>query len=43
MEETFELVCQECGKTFESTDANESVCKDCWEKLVGAELENEGE
>lgn len=42
MEEIFELVCQECSKTFESTDVNAEICKDCWEKLIGAELKNEG-
>lgn len=42
MEEIFELVCQECSKTFESTDVNAEICMDCWEKLVGENLENEG-
>lgn len=43
MEEIFELVCQECSKTFESTDVNAEICEDCWKKIVGVELENEGE
>ena len=42
MEETFELVCQECSKTFESEDINATICDDCWEKLVGENIENEG-
>lgn len=42
MEETFELVCQECSKTFESEDINAAICDDCWKKLVGENIENEG-
>ena len=42
MEEIFELVCQKCSKTFESTDVNADFCKDCWEKFIGAEIKNEG-
>lgn len=41
--EVFEIVCSECSKLFESEDVNAEVCPDCWEKIVGAELENEGE
>lgn len=43
MEDMFELICQECSGTFESTDINAEICPDCWEKLVGANLENEGQ
>lgn len=42
MEEIFELVCQECSKTFESTDVNATICSDCWEKFIEVELKNEG-
>ena len=42
MEETFELVCQECSKTFDSEDINATIYDDCWKKLVGENLENEG-
>lgn len=42
MEETFELVCQECSKIFDSEDINATICDDCWKKLMGENLENEG-
>ena len=42
MEDTFEIVCSECSKTFTSDDINANVCPECWEKLVLADLENEG-
>ena len=42
MEETFELVCQECSKTFDSEDINTIFCDDCWKKIVEENLENEG-
>ena len=44
MEETLELelVCQECSKTFDSEDINATICDDCWKKLAGENLENEG-
>lgn len=41
--EVYECVCQECSKTFESEDLNAEICVDCWERLIGANLENEGE
>lgn len=31
-EKTFEVICQDCGKTFESTDEEEILCAECWEK-----------
>lgn len=40
--EIYEIVCDECSKNFESEDINATICEDCWKKLVGAELENEG-
>lgn len=41
--ETCENICDECSKPFETEDINTTICPDCWEKLVGVELENEGE
>lgn len=41
-EELFELICDECSKPFESNDSNAEICPDCWEKLLGKELETEG-
>lgn len=39
-QETYEIICQECSKLFESTDQEERICPECWKKIV--ELENEG-
>ena len=37
-------VCEECGKPFETDDDEyATICPDCWEKMVGESLENEGE
>lgn len=42
MVEMFENVCTECGKTFETDDANTELCMPCWEELINKEFENEG-
>ena len=42
MEEKFEIVCNECSKTFMSEDSNAEICPECWEKLVGGNLIEEG-
>ena len=42
MGEIYELICDECSKTFDSEDINATICDDCWKKLVGENLENEG-
>lgn len=40
MENTYEIICEECGKAFESNDEAATVCPECWEKLIN--LSNEG-
>ena len=34
MEDKFEIVCDECSKTFESTDEDATLCSECWRKIV---------
>jgi len=43
MNETFEIICEECGKSFESEDEEATLCPDCWEKTVFLEGEGLGE
>lgn len=38
-----EKICEECGVTFEAEDSVETVCLECWEKIVGSMLDEEGE
>lgn len=33
MEDKYEIICEECGKTFESSDPAATVCLECWEKF----------
>jgi len=40
--EIVEVVCSECSKTFETEDINADICDECWKKLVGADLTEEG-
>lgn len=43
MNETFEIICEECGKSFESEDEEATLCPDCWKKIVSLEDEGLGE
>lgn len=38
--EKYEIICEECGKSFESEDEEATLCSDCWTKIVS--LEGEG-
>ena len=40
--ETYEIICEDCGKLFDSEDSEATLCPECWEKAVGANLEGEG-
>lgn len=40
--EIYEIICDECSKSFESEDIDATICNECWEKLVGANLTEEG-
>lgn len=42
MEEKIELICEDCSKTFMSTDSDAQLCPECWEKAISANLEGEG-
>ena len=33
-EKTYELVCEECGKPFESVDEEATLCPECWGALI---------
>lgn len=39
-QDTFEIICDECGENFESIDEYATLCPDCWQKIVS--LNNEG-
>lgn len=34
MNETFEIICEECSKAFESIDEEATLCPDCWYALI---------
>lgn len=34
MEDKFEIVCDECSKTFESMDEDATLCPECWRALI---------
>ena len=36
-------ICNECGKPFETSDLDQKICKDCWEKIVKLDGEGKGE
>ena len=36
-EKTYEIICEECGKSFESTDEEATLCMECWEKIIAGE------
>lgn len=37
-----EVICQECGKSFKTTDEDAVMCPDCWEKAVDLNSEGKG-
>lgn len=39
----YEIVCQECSKLFTSSDENNKVCYECWQKLVDFNGEGRGD
>lgn len=41
--ETYEIICEECGNTFESNDEEATLCPECWKKIVSLEGEGLGE
>lgn len=41
--EKYEIICEECGKPFESEDEEATLCPECWEKIVSLEGEGLGE
>ena len=41
--EKYEIICEECGKSFESEDEEVTLCPECWEKIVSLEGEGLGE
>ena len=34
VEELYEIICQECGKSFDSIDMECTLCPECWEKII---------
>lgn len=42
-EKTYELVCNECGKPFDSVDEEATLCPKCWNDIVSLEGEGHGE
>lgn len=43
MSETFEIICEECSKAFESIDEEATLCPDCWARIISLEGEGLGE
>lgn len=43
MANTYEIICEECGKPFDSVDEEATFCPECWEKIVSLEGEGLGE
>lgn len=41
MNDTYEIICSECGKTFESEDEEATLCNECWEKIIEGEGKGE--
>ena len=41
MSDTYEIICSECGKTFESIDEEATLCPECWEKIIAGEGKGE--
>ncbi len=41
--ENYEIVCENCGKVFESDDEMATLCNDCWIKIVNLDKEGKGD
>ena len=35
--ETYECICEECGKVFDSTEERATLCPECWQEIVSGE------
>lgn len=35
--ETYECICEECGKVFDSTEERAILCPECWQEIVSGE------
>lgn len=35
--ETYECICEECGKVFDSTEERVTLCSECWQEIVSGE------
>jgi DNA-directed RNA polymerase subunit RPC12/RpoP len=40
MDKTYENICTECSKPFETKEQEATICPECWNKLIN--LKNEG-
>lgn len=43
MADTYEIICEECGKPFESVDEEATLCPECWQSIIENMADGKGE